>query len=110
MQPTAFDTLLKDVLAEEFRVLVCDEAQWLREESFEYFRHLFDDLYTDIAVVFGGNTYQVLASKDMLASRVHIWQEFTSLTRVEVLTTASPQPTTSTTPYRATIHCPCPYR
>lgn len=33
-QPTAFDTLLKDVLAEEFRVLVCDEAQLLREESF----------------------------------------------------------------------------
>ncbi|MFF3129926.1 AAA family ATPase [Streptomyces sp. NPDC057908] len=88
-QPTAFDTLLKDVLAEEFRVLVCDEAQWLREESFEYFRHLFDDLYTDIAVVFvgGGNTYQVLSSKDMLASRVHIWQEFRPLTRVEVLTT-----------------------
>ncbi|MEU9255719.1 ATP-binding protein [Streptomyces sp. NPDC048270] len=65
-QPTAFDTLLKDVLADQFRVLVCDEAQWLREESFEYFRHLFDDLYTDIAVVFvgGGNTYEVLAAKD----------------------------------------------
>ncbi|MGW6412960.1 AAA family ATPase [Streptomyces vinaceus] len=88
-QPTAFDTLLKDVLADQFRVLVCDEAQWLREESFEYFRHLFDDLYTDIAVVFvgGGNTYEVLAGKDMLASRVHIWQEFTPLTREEVLTT-----------------------
>ncbi|EFK97964.1 conserved hypothetical protein [Streptomyces sp. SPB78] len=88
-QPTAFDTLLKDVLADQFRVLVCDEAQWLREESFEYFRHLFDDLYTDIAVVFvgGGNTYEVLAGKDMLASRVHIWQEFRPLTREEVLTT-----------------------
>lgn len=87
-QPTAFDTLLKDALAEEFRVLVCDEAQWLREESFEYFRHLFDDLYTDIAVVFvgGGNTYQVLSGKDMLASRVHIWQEFTPLTRQDILT------------------------
>ncbi|MGW5765811.1 ATP-binding protein [Streptomyces tendae] len=32
-QPTAFDTLLKDVLADQFRVLVCDKAQWLRECS-----------------------------------------------------------------------------
>jgi hypothetical protein len=88
-QPTAFDVLLKDALASEFRVLVCDEAQWLREETFEYVRHLFDDLYTDIAVVFvgGGNCYDVLRRKDMLASRIHVWQEFRPLTREEVLVT-----------------------
>lgn len=60
--PIVFDHVLKDVLAERFRVLVCDEAQWLSRECFEYWRHLWDDRRTDIAIVFvgGGDCYQVL--------------------------------------------------
>jgi hypothetical protein len=50
-QPIEFDALLKDALSERFRVLVCDEAQWLSRESFELWRHLWDDRRTDIAIM-----------------------------------------------------------
>jgi hypothetical protein len=85
-RPTEFDRLLKDTLAERFRVLVCDEAQWLSQECFEFLRHLWDDLGTNIAVVFvgGGNCYQVLRREPMLSSRVYVWQEFRRMTRAEV--------------------------
>jgi hypothetical protein len=53
-RPTEFDGLLKEVLGERFRVLVCDEAQWLSRECFEFWRHLWDDLGTDFALVFVG--------------------------------------------------------
>jgi len=39
-RPIEFDALLKDALSERFRVLVCDEAQWLSRECFELWRHL----------------------------------------------------------------------
>ncbi len=32
LEPIEFDRLLKDVLSERFRVLVCDEAQWMSRE------------------------------------------------------------------------------
>src|SRR6266851_2800913 len=82
-----FDALLKDVLAERFRVLVCDEAQWLSRECFELWRHLWDDRRTDIAIVFigGGDCYQVLRREPMLSSRVYVWQEFRRLDREQVL-------------------------
>jgi len=32
-RPIEFATLLEEALAEEFRVLVCDEAQWLTRLS-----------------------------------------------------------------------------
>ncbi|QES52846.1 hypothetical protein DEJ50_33520 [Streptomyces venezuelae] len=32
-RPIEFDNLLKDALAEEFRILVCDEAQWMKKTS-----------------------------------------------------------------------------
>jgi hypothetical protein len=84
--PIEFDALLRDVLAERFRVLVCDEAQWLSRECFEFWRHLWDDRRTDIAIVFvgGGDCYQVLRREPMLSSRVYVWQEFRRLTREEV--------------------------
>ncbi|PWI12597.1 ATP-binding protein [Streptomyces sp. Act143] len=53
-RPIEFDALLKNVLAEQFRVLVCDEAQWMSRTGFEFWRHLWDDRHTDIAVVFAG--------------------------------------------------------
>ncbi|MFJ5546507.1 AAA family ATPase [Streptomyces sp. NPDC093225] len=86
-RPIEFDNLLKDALAEEFRILVCDEAQWMKKTSFEYWRHLWDDKRTDIAVVFAGGDgcYKILRREPMLASRIHIWQEYTRLARAEVL-------------------------
>jgi len=86
-RPIEFDALLKNVLAERFRVLVCDEAQWLSRECFEFWRHLWDDRRTDIAIVFvgGGDCYQVLRREPMLSSRVYVWQEFRRLTRQQIL-------------------------
>lgn len=77
-KPIEFDRVLKEVLSQRFRVLVCDEAQWMSRECFEYWRHLWDDLNTDIAIVFGGggDCYQVLRREPMLSSRIFIWQEF----------------------------------
>ncbi|MEU4472385.1 ATP-binding protein [Micromonospora sp. NPDC023888] len=85
--PIEFDTLLKDVLAERPRVLVCDEAQWLSRECFELWRHLWDDRRTDIAIVFvgGGDCYQVLRREPMLSSRVYVWQEFRRMPREQVV-------------------------
>ena len=86
-EPIEFDTVLKDVLSQRFRGLVCDEAQWLSRECFEYWRHLWDDRRTDIAIVFvgGGDCYQMLRREPMLSSRVHVWQEFQRLPREQVL-------------------------
>ncbi|MGW5922283.1 AAA family ATPase [Nocardia fluminea] len=86
-KPIEFDQVLKDALAERFRVLVCDEAQWLSRECFEYWRHLWDDRRTDIAIVFvgGGNCYQVLRREPMLSSRVFVWQEFRRMSPEQVL-------------------------
>ncbi|WP_258081620.1 ATP-binding protein [Nocardia nova] len=73
LRPIEFDQLLKDVLSERFRVLVCDEAQWMSRECFEYWRHLWDDRRTDIAIVFvGGDCYRVLSREPMLSSRVYV--------------------------------------
>lgn len=87
LRPIEFDKLLKDVLSEKFRVLVCDEAQWLSRECFEYWRHLWDDRRTDIAIVFvgGGDCYRVLSREPMLSSRVYVWQEFRRMTPEQVL-------------------------
>ncbi|WP_226435582.1 ATP-binding protein [Rhodococcus yananensis] len=86
-KPIEFDRLLKAVLSEQFRVLVCDEAQWMSQECFEYWRHLWDDRRTDIAIVFvgGGDCYQVLSREPMLSSRVYVWQEFRRMTPAQVL-------------------------
>lgn len=87
MRPIEFDSLLKRVLAERPRVLVCDEAQWLSRECFEFWRHLWDDRGTDIAIVFvgGGDCYRVLRREPMLSSRVYVWQEFRRMSREQVL-------------------------
>ena len=86
-RPIEFDALLKNVLAERFRVLVCDEDQWLSRECFEFWRHLWDDRRTDIAIVFigGGDCYRVLRREPMLSSRVYVWQEFRRMNPEQVL-------------------------
>ncbi|GAA4593273.1 hypothetical protein GCM10023194_57200 [Planotetraspora phitsanulokensis] len=80
--PAEFDKLLKSVLSEEFRIFICDEAQWLSTECFEYWRHLWDNKYTQMAVIFvgGGDCYRVLRREPMLSSRIFIWQEYRSMT------------------------------
>jgi hypothetical protein len=87
-RPSEFDALLKDALAEQFRVLVCDEAQWMSRTGFEFWRHLWDDKHTDIAVIFAGgdNCYRVLRREPMLASRIFIWQQFNRLTKTQIRT------------------------
>jgi hypothetical protein len=82
-----YDLLLKRELSKRFRVLVCDEAQWLSRECFELWRHLWDDQHTQIAIIFvgGGNCYRVLRREPMLSSRIFIWQEYSRLTRTDVL-------------------------
>ncbi|MFD4577932.1 AAA family ATPase [Streptomyces sp. NPDC058417] len=85
--PSEFDRLLKDALATKPRTLVVDEAQWLNSEVFEYFRYLWDDYGTQLALVFvgGQGCYTVLRKEPMLASRIFIWQRFKPLSREEVL-------------------------
>ncbi|NBF00099.1 ATP-binding protein [Nonomuraea sp. KC401] len=86
-RPAPFDRLLKDVLAEEPRVFICDEAQWQPKECFEYWRHLWDDKHTDMAIIFvgGEGCYEVLSNEQMLASRIYIWQEFREMKLKQVL-------------------------
>ncbi|MGW3077820.1 ATP-binding protein [Kitasatospora sp. NPDC001132] len=86
-RPIEFDTVLKSALARGFHVLVCDEAQWMSRECFEYWRYLWDDPSTDIAVVFAGGDgcAKVLRREPMLASRIYIWQHAVPLTLPEVL-------------------------
>ncbi len=85
--PMEYDDLLKNELRAPFRVLVCDEAQQLSRECFEYWRHLWDDTKTDISVIFvgGGDCHRVLSREPMLASRIYAWQKFTPMQLGEVL-------------------------
>lgn len=87
--PIEFDTILKEALSQTFRVLVCDEAQWMSRSAFEYWRHLWDDRNTDIAVIFAGGDgcYKVLKREPMLASRIFIWQKFERMPEDEVVAT-----------------------
>ncbi|MGN9846540.1 AAA family ATPase [Nonomuraea sp. H19] len=86
-RPAPFDRLLKEVLAEEPRVLVCDEAQRQPKKCFEYWRSLWDDPKTKIAVIFvgGEGCFEVLKNEPMLSSRIFIWQEFCKMEPEQVL-------------------------
>ncbi|MCX5374940.1 ATP-binding protein [Streptomyces sp. NBC_00091] len=85
--PSEFDRLLKTALAERPRTFLVDEGQWLNGEAFEYFRYLWDERATQIAIVFvgGAGAHTVLCREPMLSSRIFIWQQFTRLTPEEVL-------------------------
>ncbi|MFI5756782.1 ATP-binding protein [Streptomyces sp. NPDC051569] len=60
------------------RALLVDEAQWLNGEVFEYFRYLWDEPATQLAIIFvgGAGCHTVLRRAPMLSSRVFIWQHF----------------------------------
>ncbi|MFI6582914.1 AAA family ATPase [Embleya sp. NPDC050493] len=81
-----FDRLLKTELATHPRTLVLDEAQWLSSDQLEYVRYIWDDPYTQLAIVFvgGEGCHQTLRKEPMLSSRIFIWQRFTRLTPDEV--------------------------
>ncbi len=49
--PSEFDRLLKTALAERPRTFLVDEAQWLNGEAFEYFRYLWDEPSTQLAII-----------------------------------------------------------
>ncbi|MFD8871539.1 AAA family ATPase [Streptomyces sp. NPDC059590] len=85
--PSEFDRLLKTALAERPRTFLVDEAQWLNGEAFEYFRYLWDEPSTQLAIIFvgGEGCHTVLRREPMLSSRIFIWQHFTRLTPSEVL-------------------------
>ncbi|MFD4510970.1 AAA family ATPase [Streptomyces sp. NPDC058457] len=85
--PGGFDRLLKTALSERPRTFLVDEARWLDGEAFEYFRCLWDEPATQLAIIFvgGEGCHTVLRRGPMLSSRIFIWQHFTRLTPGEVL-------------------------
>ncbi|WP_392869932.1 AAA family ATPase [Streptomyces sp. LN499] len=87
--PSEFDRLLKTALTERPRTFLVDEAQWLNGEAFEYFRYLWDEPSTRIAIIFvdGAGAHTVLRREPTLSSRIFIWQRFIRLSRAEVLET-----------------------
>ncbi|WP_327668010.1 MULTISPECIES: ATP-binding protein [unclassified Streptomyces] len=84
--PSEFDRLLKTALAQRPRTILVDEAQWLNGEAFEYFRYLWDEPSTRLAIIFvgGDGCSGVLRREPMLSSRIFIWQHFTRLAPDEV--------------------------
>ncbi|MGN9846529.1 AAA family ATPase [Nonomuraea sp. H19] len=78
------DNLLKTTLAERSRVVVCDNADWLPADCFEWWCHLWDDRHTETAIVFVGRAdcFEVLAREP---ARILLWQEFKRMTLAEVL-------------------------
>ncbi|WP_406409552.1 AAA family ATPase [Streptomyces sp. NBC_01643] len=84
--PGEFDRLLKTALAERPRTFLVDEAQWLNGEAFDYFRYLWDEPATQLAIIFvgGAGCHTVLRREPTLSSRVFICQQFARLTPQEV--------------------------
>lgn len=78
---------LRQVLREQRRLVVVDEAQNLSTECFEYLRHLHDDNATDFALLFvGGNRcWEVIYRHPMLRSRIWHKVEFKPMEIHEVL-------------------------
>jgi hypothetical protein len=83
---TLSDALL-DLLAEQPRLVVIDEAQWLNRDCIEYLRHLHDDPATKFSLLLvGGNgCWEILAREPMLRSRLYRRVVFSPLTPDGVL-------------------------
>lgn len=98
MNPFEADWALKRALAEESRLIVIDEAQWLNRDCFEYLRHLHDDPDSRFALLFvgGDGCYEVLRREPVLDSRLYAHQRFAPLTRRPFWTPS--RPTTRSTP------------
>ncbi|GFN09939.1 hypothetical protein Smic_84950 [Streptomyces microflavus] len=100
--PSEFDRLLKTALAERSRTFLVDEAQWLNGEAFEYFRYLWDEPSTQLAIIFvgGEGCHTVLRREPMLSSRIFIWQHFTRLTPARSSTSSRCSTRSGPTPTR----------
>lgn len=73
--PSEFDRLLKTALAERPRTFLVDEAQWLNGEAFEYFRYLWDEPATQLAIIFvgGAGCHTVLRREPMLLEAIPLF-------------------------------------
>lgn len=78
---------LIELLAEEPRVVVFDEAQHLRYRAVEYIRHLWDERQTQVTMIFvGGNgCWDVLSKHPMLEARIWRPVQLQPLTPEQVL-------------------------
>lgn len=78
---------LREILSEEARVILLDEAQALTKNSIEEVRRLHDHRTTRFGLVLcGGNgTKETLARFKMLGSRTKRWVEFDEMSFEEVL-------------------------
>ncbi|KUL27362.1 ATP-binding protein [Streptomyces regalis] len=83
------DPLIRQALAAQHRVLVCDEAQGLSKQALEYLRTLWDDKKIRPTIVFvgGENCLQRISSRPALFSRIAVFQQYQPLTPDEVLAT-----------------------
>lgn len=64
---------LIDLLCEQPRLIVIDEAQWLNRDCIEYLRHLHDEPETHFALLLvgGEGCWQVRSREPMLRSRLY---------------------------------------
>ncbi len=79
--------MLMDLLSEQPRLVLIDEAQWLNKECIEYLRHLHDDPDSRFALLLvgGDGCWQVLSREPMLRSRLYHRVAFSPLTPAAVL-------------------------
>lgn len=78
---------LIEALADEPRLIVVDEAQWLNRECIEYLRHLHDHPDTRFALLLvgGDGCWEVLSREPMLRSRIHRQVRFDAMELATVL-------------------------
>ena len=78
---------LIDLLCEQPRLVVIDEAQWLNRDCIEYVRHLHDEPDTrfGLLLVGGEGCWQVLSREPMLRSRLYHRVVFKPMTAEAVL-------------------------
>lgn len=78
---------LIDVLAQQPRLIVVDEAQRLNHECIEYLRHLWDHPHTTfaLALVGGNGCWEVLSRYPMLRSRIYRAVAFSAMRSEDVL-------------------------
>ncbi|MFJ8755330.1 AAA family ATPase [Streptomyces sp. NPDC102441] len=90
-EPTKMYRVLTEALPRRPYVIVCDEAQQYKRESFEYIRRLWDTgpekTRATIIFVGGKEAYDTMQSDPALASRIHIRQEVLAMSEEEVLRT-----------------------
>ncbi|BDM70258.1 hypothetical protein HEK616_37450 [Streptomyces nigrescens] len=82
------ETMIKNALSENPRVLLVDEAQWLDTRTLEFIRELWDDATRPAVILVGAeNCYQKIKNRPALDSRILLWQRYKPLNPTEVLAT-----------------------